>query len=122
MMLGYRRKDQERFKTYYERKRNRKHSLFGAALEGFAFGVIMLFAMILPVTFVFLYSDKLGFFWWVIMLAYSTVMAMAVYAIYRYREIIAIRGYFTKEEFEKDFKKELWLFHFMERASRFLLH
>ena len=59
--------------------------------------------------------------WWIILLIYSTVLSMTVYAIYRYREITEIRGFFTKEEFDKEFKKELWLIHFMDRAH-ILIH
>ena len=77
--------------------------------------------MILPVTFTFMYADRLGVWWWIILLIYSTILAMAVYAIYRYREITEIRGYFTKDEFDEAFRKELWLIHFMDKASRFLV-
>ncbi len=121
-MFRSRKEDQERFKTYYERKRNRKYSLFGAAREGFSFGVTMLLGMVLPVTLTILYADKLGIWWWIILLIYSTVLAMAIYVIYRYREITEIRGYFSKEEFAKEFKKELWLVRFMDHARRFLVH
>ncbi len=120
-MFRSRKEDQERFKTYYERKRNRKYSLFGAAKEGFTFGAAMLLGMVLPVTLTILYADKLGVWWWIILLIYSTVLSMTVYAIYRYREITEIRGFFTKEEFDKEFKKELWLIHFMDRAH-ILIH
>ena len=67
------------------------------------------------------YADKLGVWWWILLLIYSTILSMAVYAIYRYREITEIRGYFTKDEFDEAFRKELWLIHFMDKASRFLV-
>ena len=110
-------KDQERFKTYYERKRMRKHSLFGAAKEGFEFAVLMILSLILPVGLTFVYSKQLGFWWWVILLIYSTVMAIILFAILEHRDIMGIRGYFSDEEFAKAFKKELWWIRIMDRIK-----
>ena len=97
------------------------HSLFHAAKEAFVFALIMLLGLI-PPTLCFVYADRLGILWWILLLIYVAVMAMAVYIIYRYREITEIRGYFTKEEFEKRFCRELWLVRLMDRLHRFLLH
>ena len=98
-----------------ERKRNRKNSLFGAAKEAYGFIVTMLAGM-LPALLFPLYMEPLGSWWWVFLLSYSACLAAAIYAVYRYREIVEIRGFFTKEEFEKEFKNELWMIHFMDRV------
>ena len=114
-------KDKEQFKTYYERKRMRKHSLFGASKEAFLFAAVMLGGMI-PVGLLFVYADKLGVWWWILLLIYTGLMAMAIYAIYRYREIVGMRGYYSEEEFRKVFAKELLLVKVMDRLQRFLIH
>ena len=110
-------KDQERFRTYYERKRMRKHSLFGAAKEGFEFAAVMILGLILPVGSAFIYSDRLGFWWWAILLIYSTLMAIILFAVLEHRDIMGIRGYFTDEEFAKTFKKDLWWIRIMDRLK-----
>ncbi len=120
-MKKMRKKDQEQFKTYYERKKLRKHSLFGAAREAYIFGISML-AGLFPVVAFVVNMDKLGPLWWIFLLSYSALMSMVIYAVYRYREIVGIRGYFTDEEFNRVFRKELWLIRFMDRFSRFLVH
>ena len=101
--------DKEQFKTYYERKKNRKHSLFHSSSEAFFFAVIMIFAL-LPAALLFYYADKLGPWWLILLIIYSTIISIMIYIVYRYREIIEVEGYFTPEEFEKEFKKDLWWF------------
>ena len=122
MMFLTNKSDKEKFKTFYERKRKRKHSLFSASKEAFIFATVMLLGMIVPVGLTFYYANILGVFWWIILLAYSSLLSSAIYLIYRYREITEIRGYFTDEEFNQRFKKELWLVRFMDKARRFLIH
>lgn len=107
-------KDKELFKTYYERKKKRKYSLFSSALEGFIIAAVMVVMMIIPVTVIFLNADKLGFWYLVLFLIYAAVMSVLIYIVLRYREIIGIQGYFTKEEFDKEFKKELWWFNILD--------
>ncbi|MBQ1910328.1 MAG: hypothetical protein II174_02265 [Erysipelotrichaceae bacterium] len=114
--------DKEKLKTFYERNRKRKHSLYSASKEAFIFATVMLLGVIVPVGLTFYYANILGVFWWIILLAYSSLLSSAIYLIYRYREITEIRGYFTDEEFNQRFKKELWLVRFMDKARRFLIH
>ena len=93
-----------------------------ASKEAFIFATVMLLGVIVPVGLTFYYANILGVFWWIILLAYSSLLSSAIYLIYRYREITEIRGYFTDEEFNQRFKKELWLVRFMDKARRFLIH
>ena len=114
-------KDKEQFKTYYERKKKRKFSLFSSFKEAFIFCVLMLVGTILPVGATFLYANKLGVWWWIILLLYCIVLSIMIYIVYRYREILEIRGYYTKEEFIKEFRKELWLIRLIDRiGGRFI--
>ena len=113
-MIFKSKKDQEQFKTYYERKKKRKFSLFSSFKEAFIFCVIMLTATVLPTGLTFIYADKLGVWWWIILLLYSLVLCVSIYVIYRYREMVELRGYFSKEEFEEKFKNELWIVKLMD--------
>ena len=106
-------KDQDRFKTYYERKKNRKNYLFNTSVKAYTIILIMAIAWS-PSFLIFIYADKLGPWWWVLLIAYSTVISMLIYIVLRYREIIGIQGYFTKEEFKKEFKNELWWFNIVD--------
>ena len=119
-MFRSRKEERERFKTYYERKRNRKFSLFGAAKEAYGFIITMMIGM-LPGLLFPLYMEPLGHWWWIFLLSYCACLSAVTYAVYRYREITEIRGFFTKEEFEKEFKNELWMIYFMDRVH-ILIH
>ena len=103
-------------------KKRRMHSLFNSAREGFLFGAAMIIFMIVPVTALFLNAEKLGFWWLAILLAYSAILASAVYLIYRYRELMEIRGYFSKEEFKEKYPKDARLLDFMDRIRKILLN
>ena len=105
-----------------KKKKRRTHSLFNSAKEGFLFGSAMIIVMIIPVELLFLNAEKLGFWWLVILLAYSAILASAVYLIYRYRELTEIRGYFTKEEFKEKYPKDARLLEFMDRIRKILLN
>ena len=75
-----------------------------------------------PLLLIFANAEKLGFFWWILLLSYCAILAGLIFMIYRYREITQMRGNFSRKEFEKMFKKELWLVSIMDNLSRFLLH
>ena len=105
-----------------KKKKRRTQSLFNSAKEGFLFGSAMIIFMIIPVELLFLNAEKLGFWWLVILLAYSAILASAVYLIYRYRELTEIRGYFTKEEFKEKYPKDARLLEFMDRIRKILLN
>ena len=105
-----------------KKNKRRTHSLFNSAKEGFLFGSAMIIFMIIPVELLFLNAEKLGFWWLVILLAYSAILASAVYLIYRYRELTEIRGYFTKEEFKEKYPKDARLLEFMDRIRKILLN
>lgn len=115
-------RDREQFKTYYERKKKRKHSLFSSFKEAFIFSVVMLLATAIPTGLTFLYADKLGVWWWIILLLYSLFLCVSIYVVYRYREITELRGYFTKEEFNEKFKNELWLIKIMDMFNGRLIN
>ena len=120
-MFRNRKKEREQFKTYYERKKNRKYSLWGSTKEAYGFILAMLIGWA-PSFLLFYYAYALGPWWWILLLLYCACVSAAIYAVYRYREIVEIRGYFTDEEFEKVFKNELWLIRFMDKISRFLFN
>lgn len=105
--------DKEQFKTYYERKKNRKHSLFNTSVEAYTIILIMAIAWS-PSFLIFIYAYKLGPWWWVLLIGYSTLISILIYIVLRYREIIGIQGYFTEEEFKKEFKNELWWFNIVD--------
>ena len=114
--------EEEQFKTYYQRKRNRKYSILSSLKEALAFAIVMIGMSILPLLLIFANAEKLGFFWWILLLGYCAILAGLIFMIYRYREITQMRGNFSKEEFETLFRKELWLVSIMDKLSRFLLH
>ena len=58
-IFGPSEKDLDQFSTYYERKRNRKYSLFGAVKEAYGIILIML-AGLLPALLFPLYMEILG--------------------------------------------------------------
>ena len=121
-MKIFRSAKEEQFKTYYQRKRNRKYSILSSLKEALAFAIVMIGMSILPLLLIFANAEKLGFFWWILLLGYCAILAGLIFMIYRYREITQMRGNFSKEEFETLFRKELWLVSIMDKLSRFLLH
>ena len=121
-MKIFRSAKEEQFKTYYQRKRNRKYSIFSSLKEALAFAIVMIGMSILPLLLIFANAEKPGFFWWILLLSYCAILAGLIFMIYRYREITQMRGNFSRKEFEKMFKKELWLVSIMDNLSRFLLH
>ncbi|MCR4632784.1 MAG: hypothetical protein K5648_01495 [Erysipelotrichaceae bacterium] len=111
-------KDQEPFKTYYERKKMRKHSLFVSTMKTYVIILIMLTAwspsFILP-----FFAYKLGVWWWILLILYCTLTTFLMYVVIRYRDIMGIRGYFDDEGFAKEFKNELWWIRIMDRIVGF---
>ena len=120
-MFGFRKKDEEKFKEYYERKRMRKYSFFNAVREAYSIIFWMMLGM-MPAFLLPFYAYELGVWTIIILILYIAFLLAATYAVYWYRSIVEIRGYFTKEEFEAEFKNELWLLRFMDKISRFLIN
>ncbi len=79
----------------------------------------MILGMMLPVSFLFLYSDRLGYWCWIILLLYSTALAILIYSIIQYRDLMGIRGYFTEEEFKEEYRREFWWIRIMDRIKGF---
>lgn len=115
-------RDEEKFRTYYERRRNRKNSLWHCVWELAPFIIFGQIFTLGPVILTFLYSRELGPWWWILLILYEIIVSVLVYLIYRYRTIVELRGYFSQEEFNREFAKEMWLIRIMEKLSGFLVN
>ena len=99
------------------KNKKRKNSLLNSTKEAFFFACAMLAALI-PAIALFLNADKLGIWWIILFFIYNLILIVFIYAIYRYREIVEIRGYFTQEEFQEKFQKEALLIKIMDKVSK----
>lgn len=96
--------------------------LFNSAKEAFVMAVLMLTFCIIPVLCIFLNADKLGSWWLVVFFAYCAVLTAMIYCVYRYRELIEVRGYFTEEEFRRKYPKDLELLKFVEKFTKYFVN
>ena len=104
------------------RKKRKKASFFSAVKEGFAMSIVMIFFDFAPTTYLYLNADKLGSWWLILLLAYMLLLIVAIYFIYRYRTIVELRGYYSREEFMKQFPEDVRLMRFMERLPNIFIN
>ena len=94
-------------------------SLLTAAGDVFISALAMIPGMVLPVSAIFLNAQRLGVYWLVLLFLYSGLLAIVIYALLKYRDIMETRSYFTVEEFDKEFRRDLWWIRIMDSISGF---
>lgn len=102
-------------------KTNTKASFLNTIKELFIVGSLQFIAFIPPILF-FMYANVLKAWWLILFFLYCLIFVVIIYSIFRYREIVELRGYFTKEEFEKRFSKELKFIKIMDYFSKYFVN
>lgn len=103
-------------------KKRSDNSLFNSAKQAIVIGILMIIAVIIPVMLLFLNADKLGVFWLVLFFIYCAILSSLIYVVYRYREIVEIRGYFKEEEYKEKYPKDIKIIEFVKKIERFFIN
>ena len=100
--------------------KDKQPSLFTASKRGIlstVFLYLFIFVIGLPVVLIFVNADKLGIFWFPLILLYCALLMVITYMLGKYRALMSVMVDFSEKEFAELYPKDYKFIKSIEKVN-----